>query len=81
MKRIVTLLISLIFLLAPLAKADEGMWLLPLLEKLNMGTMTEMGLKLSAEEIYSINQPSLRRVSTVPILYTAWLSSGRNRLS
>lgn len=41
-------------------KADEGMWLLPLLEQLNMGTMTEMGLKLSAEEIYSLNQPSIK---------------------
>jgi len=43
-----------------LVKADEGMWLLPLLEKLNMGTMTKMGLKLTAEEIYSINQSSLK---------------------
>lgn len=60
MKKISALLVSLTILLAPLAKADEGMWLLPLLEKLNMGTMTEMGLKLSAEEIYSINQPSLK---------------------
>ena len=36
------------------------MWLLPLLEKLNMGKMTEMGLKLSADEIYSINHSSLK---------------------
>ncbi len=35
------------------ARADEGMWLLPLIEKLNMGKMTELGLKLSAEDIYS----------------------------
>ncbi len=42
------------------ARADEGMWLLPLIEKLNMGTMTELGLKLSAEEIYSLNQPSIK---------------------
>lgn len=41
-------------------KADEGMWLLPLIEKLNMGRMTELGLKLSAEDIYSLNQPSLK---------------------
>ncbi len=60
MKRIVPFLISLIFFISSGAKADEGMWLLSLLEKLNMGTMTEMGLKLSAEEIYSINQPSLK---------------------
>jgi hypothetical protein len=36
------------------------MWLLPLLEKLNIGTMTEMGLKLTAEDIYSLNQASLK---------------------
>jgi len=60
MKRIIPFFISLILIISSGAKADEGMWLLPLLEKLNMGTMTEMGLKLSAEEIYSINQPSLK---------------------
>ncbi|MBA7577619.1 Dipeptidyl-peptidase 7 [subsurface metagenome] len=34
--------------------------MLPLLKKLNMGTMTELGLKLSAEEIYSINHSSIK---------------------
>ena len=42
------------------AYADEGMWLLPLIRDLNMGTMEEMGLKLSAEDIYSINHSSLK---------------------
>ncbi|MDR2887315.1 MAG: S46 family peptidase [Bacteroidales bacterium] len=42
------------------AKADEGMWLLPLIEKLNIGKMTSMGLKLSAEDIYSLNKASLK---------------------
>jgi hypothetical protein len=32
------------------------MWLLPLIEKLNIGKMTELGLKLSAEDIYSLNK-------------------------
>ncbi|MBR4882991.1 MAG: S46 family peptidase, partial [Bacteroidales bacterium] len=41
-------------------KADEGMWLLPLLEKLNIKKMQEMGCKLSAEDIYSINNSSLK---------------------
>ena len=41
-------------------RADEGMWLLPLLEKFNIKTMHEKGLKLSAEEIYSINNSSLK---------------------
>ena len=37
-------------------KADEGMWLLPLIEKLNIGEMSKLGLKLSAEDIYSLNK-------------------------
>ena len=40
--------------------ADEGMWLLPLLEKMNIKTMRQMGCKLSADEIYSINHTSLK---------------------
>ena len=42
------------------AAADEGMWLLPLLEKMNIKTMQQMGCKLSADEIYSINHTSLK---------------------
>ncbi len=41
-------------------KADEGMWLLPLIQKLNMDTMQSLGLKLTAEQIYSINNGSLK---------------------
>jgi hypothetical protein len=60
MKRLISLLIILSLSFGFKARADEGMWLLPLLEKLNMGTMTELGLKLSAEEIYSLNQPCIK---------------------
>jgi len=42
------------------ARADEGMWLLPLIEKMNIGKMTELGLKLSAEDIYSLNKSSIK---------------------
>lgn len=42
------------------AKADEGMWLLTMLKKMNMDRMQEMGLKLSAEDIYSINNSSIK---------------------
>ena len=54
--------ISLVFILSTgyLAKADEGMWLLPLIEKMNIGKMTELGLKLSAEDIYSLNKASVK---------------------
>lgn len=60
MKRIVSALVIMIASLGYTARADEGMWLLPLLEKLNIGKMTELGLKLSAEDIYSLNQPSVK---------------------
>jgi hypothetical protein len=60
MKKLFTILLILILSFGFKAKADEGMWLLPLLEKLNMGKMTELGLKLSAEDIYSINKVCLK---------------------
>jgi hypothetical protein len=41
-------------------KAEEGMWIPMLLEKYNMGKMQEAGLRLSAEDIYSINQDCLK---------------------
>ncbi|MFC2132836.1 S46 family peptidase, partial [Bacteroidota bacterium] len=60
MKRIIALFTGLFIFLSVSVKADEGMWLLPLLKKLNMDKMTELGLKLSAEDIYSINNSSLK---------------------
>jgi hypothetical protein len=60
MKKILSFLFILVFGLGLKARADEGMWLLPLIEKLNMGKMTELGLKLSAEDIYSINKASIK---------------------
>jgi hypothetical protein len=40
--------------------AGEGMWLPLLLKALNEGEMQTMGMKLSAEDIYSVNQSSLK---------------------
>ena len=60
MKKItIVSLLALLFIIAPM-RADEGMWLLPLLKKMNIKTMQQMGLKLSAEEIYSINNSSIK---------------------
>ena len=36
------------------------MWMLPLLQKMNSKTMTELGCRLSADDIYSINHSSLK---------------------
>lgn len=52
----------LVILLATfrLALAGEGMWLPMLLEQLNEKDMKSMGMRISAEDIYSINNSSLK---------------------
>jgi len=60
MKRITSLLLGFVLLFSLSAKADEGMWMLPLIQKLNIGKMTEKGLQLSAEDIYSVNHSSVK---------------------
>ena len=42
------------------AAADEGMWLLPYLQKMNQKDMKAKGCKISAEKIYSMNKSSLK---------------------
>jgi len=54
------LFVSMLLLVALPAAADEGMWLLPLLEKMNIKTMQQMGCQLSADDIYSINRSSIK---------------------
>ncbi|WP_257670353.1 S46 family peptidase [Parapedobacter tibetensis] len=58
MKRV--LLILLIVAVKWNAMADEGMWFLMHLKRLNERDMQKMGLQLTAEEIYSINNSSLK---------------------
>ena len=62
-------LLGLMLLLMPLApvKADEGMWLLPLLEKMNSGKMTELGFEITPQQIYDIHsEPQLRGTQLSP---------------
>ena len=59
MKKITTFLLGLLMSVAFLAKADEGMWL-PILINQNMATMTEMGIKLTADDLFNINQSSVK---------------------
>jgi len=54
------LFLSLIILSVGSLRADEGMWMLPLIQKLNIKKMHEMGFKLSAKDIYDINNSSLK---------------------
>jgi len=44
----------------PGIKADEGMWLLPLLEQLNMADMKGLGCEVSAKDIYNINHTGIK---------------------
>ena len=57
MKRILT---ALALTVCMVASADEGMWLLPLLQKFNSEAMRNIGCRLTAEDIYSINKTSLK---------------------
>ena len=58
MKKLITLLVVALFVLP--VKADEGMWFLMHIERLNYVDMQKMGLQLTPEEIYSINNNSLK---------------------
>src|SRR5690606_6733716 len=57
MKKIIVTLVAVISCMV--TRADEGMWI-PMLIGKNYETMREMGLKLSKEDLYSINQSSLK---------------------
>ncbi|MBO7432574.1 MAG: S46 family peptidase [Salinivirgaceae bacterium] len=59
MKNKFLLFVSAVVLTSGVARADEGMWLPCLIEK-NMATMTELGFKLTAEDIYNINQACVK---------------------
>jgi len=60
MKQLKISLIAFIVMLGSFARADEGMWFLMFIDRLNQRDMEKMGLQLTAEEIYSINNHSLK---------------------
>ncbi len=57
-KIIITAAIALC--LAVQTKADEGMWMLPLLEKINSEALANLGSRLTPDQIYSINHSSIK---------------------
>ncbi|MEW5845948.1 MAG: S46 family peptidase [Bacteroidota bacterium] len=59
-KRLTTLILGFLLLVSSAVKADEGMWLLPLLQKYNIQAMQQKGFKLTADDIYSLNQASIK---------------------
>lgn len=58
MKRLILALVAV--LMTVQVRADEGMWLPLLIKRLNHRDMQKEGLKLTAEEIYSVNRASLK---------------------
>ncbi len=58
-KRSIFLMLVLI-LEGMMCQADEGMWIPMLLKKYNIEDMQKQGFKLTAEDIYNINQASLK---------------------
>jgi hypothetical protein len=60
MKRILAIIAFIQVFIPGMVKADEGMWLPALVEKLNINQMKQEGCKLNAEDIYSINHSSLK---------------------
>ncbi|MEI7662368.1 MAG: S46 family peptidase, partial [Bacteroidota bacterium] len=59
MKRTTLLLLLTVFIRLA-ASAEEGMWIPMLLDQLNFKHMQDLGLRLSAEDIYSLNHSSLK---------------------
>ncbi|MFZ5940591.1 MAG: S46 family peptidase [Bacteroidota bacterium] len=60
MKKVFKLMLAFLLILQVNVKADEGMWLLSLIQNLNIDEMQAMGFELSADQIYSINNASLK---------------------
>ena len=58
MKRITCIVAALCICLTSFA--DEGMWLLPLIQKMNGKAMKGLGCELSPKEIYHVNRTSLK---------------------
>ncbi|MCH3923929.1 MAG: S46 family peptidase [Bacteroidales bacterium] len=60
MKKLTLIVLMSLFAFSPIVKADEGMWLLMYLNKQTYKDMKAKGLKLSAKQIYDINQACLK---------------------
>jgi len=60
MNKTVSIIIALLFLFKPLVKADEGMWLPMLLGEQVYADMVKRGLKVSKEQLYSMNKACIK---------------------
>ena len=60
MKKVIYVIVALLLFSGTKLKADEGMWLPMFIDRLNYVDMQKKGLQLTPEEIYSINNSSLK---------------------
>lgn len=60
MRKLLLGFLAFLLLVPTQVVADEGMWFLMHIERLNHRDMQKMGLQLTAEEIYSVNNSSLK---------------------
>jgi len=60
LRKMTLLLTAVLLLVGNQVKADEGMWIPMLLKKYNIEDMQNAGFKLTAEDIYDINQACLK---------------------
>jgi len=59
-KKIIFIVPVILILISSSLKADEGMWIPLFLKKYNIEDMQKKGFKLTAEDIYSVNQASMK---------------------
>ena len=60
MKKIISIFIAIICLSTVKVKADEGMWLVQLIGDKTYADMVKRGLKLTKEQLYSMNKSSIK---------------------
>lgn len=60
MKKLFVLIFVILLGFRPSVKADEGMWVPLLLERLNIAEMQNMGMNLTADQVFSLNNSSIK---------------------
>ncbi|MCB2197039.1 MAG: S46 family peptidase [Bacteroidetes bacterium] len=60
MKKHISIVLINILLIGFTARADEGMWLINMLGQMNIEKLYEKGLELTPEQIYDVNNSSLK---------------------
>ena len=60
MKKLLLLTATLILIFTSVSRADEGMWIPGHMSKMNYADMEKLGCKLTPEQIYSINNSSIK---------------------